>query len=149
MNTPAPSQSLPPALAQSSVCNTHAPSGETRSPRSSSESLAVAAMPSRQRAGGYTGVTTAFFVCTWSADPPPPFLICSPVTDSPEGHVTSSHTTSAGHLKWPGLRTAIGLAQYFALFSSLLCWLVSLEHDGVHPLNLSLVKLCRVRSKGC
>ena len=56
------SQSLPPA--QLSVCNTHTPSGGTRSPKSSSESLAVAATPSRQRAGEYTGVTAAFFVCT-------------------------------------------------------------------------------------
>ena len=43
-------------------------------------------------------------------------------------YVVTSHTTSAGHLKWPGMRTAIGLAQYFALCSRsvLLSWLVSL-----------------------
>ena len=41
--------------------------------------------------------------------------------------MTSSRTTSAGHLKWPGMRAAIGLAQYFALFSWLLSLLVSLE----------------------
>ena len=50
-NTPVPSQSLPPA--QSSMWNTHTPSGGTRSPRSSGESLAVTATPSRQRAGEY------------------------------------------------------------------------------------------------
>ena len=47
--------------------------------------------------------------------------------DDLKSTVTSSHTTSAGHLKWPGMRTAIGLAQYFALVSCLLSWLVSLE----------------------
>ena len=58
--------------------------------------------------------------------------------------MTSSHTTSAGHLKWPWMRAAIGLAQYFALFSWLLSLLVSLDQCWSTPLNLSLVKLCRV-----
>ena len=40
------------------------------------------------------------------------------------------------------MRTAIGLAQYFALFSCLRSRV--LNNVGVRPLYLSLVKLCRV-----
>ena len=50
--------------------------------------------------------------------------------DLKKGAVTPSHTTSAGHLKFSGMRTVIALAQYFAPLSVLLSWLVLLKHVG-------------------
>ena len=51
----------------------------------------------------------------------------------------TSHTTSAGRLKWPGMRTTIGLAQYFAFFSVLLFWLVSLDTMLEYALSTCLL----------
>ena len=66
-----------------------------------------------------------------------------------EEGVTSSHTTSVGHLKWPGMRTAIVLAQYFALCSFLLSWLVSLEQCWSTPPVLVSCEVVSCRMKGC
>ena len=60
----------------------------------------------------------------------------------------TSHTTSAGHLKWPGMRTAIGLVQYFALFSVLLSWLVSLDTMLEYALSTCLLWSCVVWDEG-
>ena len=60
----------------------------------------------------------------------------------------TSHTTSAGHLKWPGMRTAIGLAQYVALFSVLLSWLVSLDTMLEYALSTCLLWSCVVWDEG-
>ena len=59
------------------------------------------------------------------------------LTTDPVG--VTSHTASAGHLKWPGMRTAIGLLQYFALFSGLLSWLVSLDTMLEYALSTCLL----------
>ena len=63
--------------------------------------------------------------------------------------MTSSHTTSAGHLKWPGMRTAIGLAQYFELFSCLVSWLVILEQCWSTPPLLVSCEVVSCGMKGC
>ena len=149
-------QTRPPlsilAPAQSSMCNTHAPSGGTRSPRSSSESLVVTATPSRQRAGEYTGVTAAFFVCTLSAElslppplPPPPSLWSVPQSQIPRRGMWHHHM-----LLVPATLSGWACARPLVLrntsCSSLSCslglWV--LNNVGVRPLYLSLVKLCRV-----
>ena len=62
--------------------------------------------------------------------------------------IVTSHTTSAGHLKWPGMRTAICLAQYFALFSVLLSWLVSLDTMLEYALSTCLLWSCVVWDEG-
>ena len=55
------------------------------------------------------------------------------------GNGVTSRTTSAGHLKWPGMRTAIGLVQYFGLFSVLLSWLLSLDTMLEYALSTCLL----------
>ena len=60
------------------------------------------------------------------------------------------HTlVSAGHLKWPGMRTAIGLAQYFALLSVLLFGLWVLTPCWSTPSLLVSCEIVSCGMKGC